>query len=86
MAKRQQKKESFVKELNSAAAFHIQPKNATQNYLLESIENSTMTVCIGPAGTGKTYSIAILVLRDWIFDHFEYGLVECILKISHQYC
>ena len=44
-----------MRELNSSAAFHIQPKNATQNYLLESIENNVMTVCIGPAGTGKTY-------------------------------
>ena len=44
-----------MREINSSAAFHIQPKNATQNYLLESIENNTMTVCIGPAGTGKTY-------------------------------
>lgn len=52
---RTKKKESFVRELQSSAAFHIEPKNPTQSYLLSSIENNTMTVCIGPAGTGKTY-------------------------------
>jgi len=52
---RKSKKESFAIELNSSAAFHIQPKNATQQYLLDSIESSVMTVCIGPAGTGKTF-------------------------------
>jgi phosphate starvation-inducible PhoH-like protein len=52
---RKPKKDSFVREIQSSAAFHIQPKNATQNYLLESIENNVMTVVVGPAGTGKTY-------------------------------
>ena len=49
------RKQSFVRELHSSAAFHIQPRNHTQNYLLECIEHNTMTVVIGPAGTGKTY-------------------------------
>jgi phosphate starvation-inducible PhoH-like protein len=52
---RRPKKDSFVKEIHTSKAFHIQPKNATQNYLLESIENNVMTVVVGPAGTGKTY-------------------------------
>lgn len=49
------KKQAFVEEMKAAYAFHIQPKTATQNYLLQSIEASVMTVCIGPAGTGKTF-------------------------------
>ena len=55
MRKVKRKKESFINELRSAASFHIQPKNPTQQYLLECIENSSITVAIGPAGTGKTY-------------------------------
>ena len=71
MAKRQQKKDSFVRELNSAAAFHIQPKNATQNYLLESIENNTMTVCIGPAGTGKTYCSGMKAAQLYVKGNYK---------------
>jgi phosphate starvation-inducible PhoH-like protein len=56
MAQQQaKKKEAFVTEVRAAYAFHIQPKTKTQNYLLQSIENNTMVVCIGPAGTGKTF-------------------------------
>ena len=49
------KKEAFVQEMRAAAAFHIQPKTATQDYLMKAIEKKTMVVCIGPAGTGKTF-------------------------------
>jgi phosphate starvation-inducible PhoH-like protein len=35
--------------------FHIQPKTPNQNLLLDAIEMFTITVAIGPAGTGKTY-------------------------------
>jgi phosphate starvation-inducible PhoH-like protein len=49
------KKEAFMQEMRAAAAFHIQPKTPTQDYLLKAIEHNTMVVCIGPAGTGKTF-------------------------------
>lgn len=52
---RAKKKETFVKEIQTSSAFHIQPKNPTQQYLLDCIDQSVMTVCIGPAGTGKTF-------------------------------
>ena len=52
---RSKKKDSFVAQIQSSAAFHIQPKNPTQNYLLESINDNVMTVAVGPAGTGKTF-------------------------------
>ena len=52
---RRQKKASLQAEIDSSKAFHIQPKNETQNYLLECIQKNIMTVVIGPAGTGKTY-------------------------------
>ena len=68
---RSKKKDSFMRELNSSAAFHIQPKNATQNYLLESIENNTMTVCIGPAGTGKTYCTGMKAAQLYLKGHYD---------------
>lgn len=49
------KKEAFIQEMRAAAAFHIQPKTATQDQLMKAIEKNTMVVCIGPAGTGKTF-------------------------------
>ncbi len=49
------KKESFLQDINSSAAFHIQPKNTTQQYLMDCIEKNVMTVAVGPAGTGKTF-------------------------------
>lgn len=55
MGARTKKKESFMNEVKASSAFHIQPKNETQNYLLECIEHNVMTICIGPAGTGKTF-------------------------------
>lgn len=52
---RAKKKDTFVNEIQSSSAFHIQPKNSTQQYLLDCINESVMTICIGPAGTGKTF-------------------------------
>ena len=60
-----------MRELNSSAAFHIQPKNVTQNYLLESIENNTMTVCIGPAGTGKTYCTGMKAAQLYLKGKYD---------------
>lgn len=60
-----------MRELNSSAAFHIQPKNATQNYLLESIENNVMTVCIGPAGTGKTYCTGMKTAQLYLKGNYN---------------
>ena len=68
---RSKKKDSFVREINSAVAFHIQPKNATQNYLLESIDNNVMTVCIGPAGTGKTYCTGMKAAQLYLKGNFN---------------
>ena len=49
---RTKKKETFVNEIQSSVAFHIHPKNPTQQYLLDCIDQSALTICIGPAGTG----------------------------------
>jgi phosphate starvation-inducible PhoH-like protein len=68
---RKPKKDSFVKEIHSSVAFHIQPKNATQNYLLESIENNVMTVVVGPAGTGKTYCSAMKTAQLYLKGGYD---------------
>jgi phosphate starvation-inducible PhoH-like protein len=39
----------------SGGKFHITAKNVKQQFLLDSIEGSAITVALGPAGTGKTY-------------------------------
>lgn len=53
------KKPSFQTELNASPSFHIQPKTAAQQYLLDSIAENVLTITIGPAGTGKTYCSAM---------------------------
>lgn len=70
-AQRRSKKESQLQEIESSAAFHIQPKNNTQQYLLDCIDNSTMTVCIGPAGTGKTYCAGMKTAQLYLKGKFD---------------
>ena len=51
-------KESTVnlkKDLLSQIKIDLKHKNETQKKLTQSIKNGDVTVCIGPAGTGKTY-------------------------------
>jgi len=71
MGKAKRKKESFINELQSAASFHIQPKNPTQQYLLECIENTSITVAIGPAGTGKTYCTGMKVSQLFLKGQYD---------------
>jgi len=68
---RRQKKASLQAEINASKAFHIQPKNETQNYLLECIQNNIMTVVIGPAGTGKTYCTGMKAAQLFLKGEFE---------------
>jgi|TARA_R110000822_G_scaffold25827_18_gene78241 phosphate starvation-inducible PhoH-like protein len=65
------KKETFMNEIHSAASFHIQPKNPTQQYLLDCIENYAITVAIGPAGTGKTYCSAMKVSQLYLKGGYD---------------
>ena len=41
----------------------IKPKNYTQELLLESLNESILTICSGPAGTGKTYLAVYVALQ-----------------------
>lgn len=70
-AHKKDKKETFLQEIKASAAFHIQPKNTTQQYLLDCIDNNTMTVCTGPAGTGKTYCTGMKAAQLYLKGGFE---------------
>ncbi len=52
-------------ELQRRFAPRIQPKTANQAKYLESIHSKVVTVCMGPAGTGKTFCPASLGL-EWL--------------------
>ena len=41
----------------------VRPRTAGQRALVESIERHTLTVGIGPAGTGKTYLAVVMAIR-----------------------
>jgi len=68
---RRQKKASLQAELEASKAFHIQPKNETQNYLLECIQKNIMTVAIGPAGTGKTYCTGMKAAQLFLKGEYQ---------------
>lgn len=68
---RAKKKDTFVKEIQSSSAFHIQPKTPTQDYLLNCIDENVMTICIGPAGTGKTFCSGMKTAQLFLKGGYE---------------
>lgn len=70
------RKDTFVRELESSAAFHIQPKNATQQYLLDCINDSVLTVAVGPAGTGKTFCTGMKVAQLYLKGGFNHIILS----------
>lgn len=55
----------------TSPSFHIQPKTASQQYLLQTIEETVLTVAIGPAGTGKTYCSAMKAAQLYLRGEFD---------------
>jgi len=49
-------KEIFIKH-------KIQPKNAAQEFYIDALRESTITICLGPAGSGKTFLVTALALE-----------------------
>ncbi|MBI3872566.1 MAG: PhoH family protein [candidate division Zixibacteria bacterium] len=43
----------------------IAPKTLGQKSYLDAIENFDITICIGPAGTGKTYLAVAMAVAEW---------------------
>lgn len=71
MGRAKRKKDTYMIDLKAAASFHIQPKNPTQQYLLDCIDNHSITVVIGPAGTGKTYCSGMKVSQLFLKGGYE---------------
>jgi phosphate starvation-inducible PhoH-like protein len=59
------KRVRYQKDINQYETF-IKPlhlKNSTQEYYIDTIKESTVTFCTGPAGTGKTYLATYVALE-----------------------
>jgi len=59
----------------------IKVKNVTQFKYIETIENSTITFGIGPAGTGKTFVALYLALRAVFDDHTPYDKIYIVRSL-----
>lgn len=71
MSKSRRKNPSQVSEIQSSAAFHVQAMNHKQQALLDAINDSTMCVAIGTAGTGKTYCSATKAAQLFLKGGYE---------------
>lgn len=56
------RKSNNVVELQTKAV-HLQPKSATQDYLLRAIPRHSLVVTMGPAGVGKTWCVVNTALN-----------------------
>ncbi len=57
-------------------SFHIQPKNKTQQLLLNAIDEFPITVALGPAGTGKTFISASKVAQLFLTGKYDYIILS----------
>jgi phosphate starvation-inducible PhoH-like protein len=82
--------EVFVKEpanLLSQIKIDIKHKNETQKKLIQAIKNNDVTICTGPAGTGKTLlSVfeALLLLKNQPEIYKEIKLVKSITQLKNE--
>ena len=65
MAKLKKKtiKPKFQQERSVRKASLVTPKTANQELLIDAIEDSVLTVAVGPAGTGKTYIAGMMASK-----------------------
>ena len=82
--KDKQKEENWKDERNKDVANkkRIKPKTPNQSIFFDAINQSTLTICTGPAGTGKSYlscGVAIGYLLDGKIDKIIVSrpIVEC---------
>jgi phosphate starvation-inducible PhoH-like protein len=65
----------------------LKHKNETQKKLTQSIKNGDVTVCIGPAGTGKTLisvAEALLLLKNNPDKYHDIKLVKSIVQLKDE--
>ena len=79
------KKVSF--DLLSQIKIDIKHKNELQKKLTQSIKNGDVTICTGPAGTGKTLlsvAEALLLLKNHSDIYHEIKLVKSIINLEGE--
>ena len=79
------KKVSF--DLLSQIKIDIKHKNEIQKKLTQSIKNGDVTICTGPAGTGKTLlsvAEALLLLKNHSDIYHEIKLVKSIINLEGE--
>lgn len=62
----------------------FEPRTEKQIQLAESIENNEVTVCIGPAGTGKSYVTIVKALEALGQGYKRIGLVKSLTKMEGE--
>lgn len=80
-----EKKVSF--DLLSQIKIDIKHKNEIQKKLTQSIKNGDVTICTGPAGTGKTLlsvAEALLLLKNHNDIYHEIKLVKSIINLEGE--
>jgi phosphate starvation-inducible PhoH-like protein len=74
-------------DLLSQIKIDIKHKNETQKKLTTSIKNNDVTICIGPAGTGKTLlsvAEALILLKNYPDKYFDIKLVKSIVQLEDE--
>jgi phosphate starvation-inducible PhoH-like protein len=74
-------------DLLSQIKIDLKHKNETQKKLTQSIKNGDVTVCIGPAGTGKTLlsvAEALLLLKTNPDKYHDIKLVKSIVQLKDE--
>ncbi len=72
--KRNQKQQQ--ERISQDRSFHINPKNKTQQLLLDAIHKFPITIAIGPAGTGKTFISASKVAQLFLSGKYDYIILS----------
>lgn len=78
---------SATKDLLSQIKIDLKHKNEVQKKLTQSIKNGDVTICTGPAGTGKTLlsvAEALLLLKANPDIYHEIKLVKSIVQLKDE--
>lgn len=78
---------NLKQDLLSQIKIDLKHKNETQKKLTQSIKNGDVTVCIGPAGTGKTLlsvAEALLLLKTNPDKYHDIKLVKSIVQLKDE--
>jgi phosphate starvation-inducible PhoH-like protein len=78
---------SVTKDLLSQIKIDLKHKNEVQKKLTQSIKNGDVTICTGPAGTGKTLlsvAEALILLKTNPEIYHEIKLVKSIVQLKDE--